>query len=284
MSGPDKIPANQARGLLIDITRCGGCRACVKACRDSHGFAGDPEKVTDMSATDFTALKTLPGDVNVRNMCRHCVEPTCVSVCPVGALQKTEIGAVAYDEAKCLGCRYCLLACPFNVPRYEWDSPVPKVQKCDMCVARQREGKVPACAEACPNEATTAGTRAELIAEAHKRIQEDPSGYHDHVYGEHEVGGTCVLFLAPKSMAAELGYQEILGSAPLPKLTWSVLEKVPTTAVGVGAALWGIWWITRRRDEVAWAQSREKARAKAAKAARRGGTTLGGKEASHDAV
>src|SRR4029453_9879670 len=139
---------------------------------------------------------------------------SCASVCPVGALAKTADGPVVYDAKRCLGCRYCMVACPFGVPRYEWNAAVPAVRKCDLCVERAAAGEVPACGEACPAEATGSGTRAELLAEAHRRIREK-GGYVPQVFGETEVGGTSVLFLSPVSFA-ELGFPQGLGTDPLP--------------------------------------------------------------------
>jgi formate dehydrogenase iron-sulfur subunit len=169
---------------------------------------------------------------------------------------------VAYDARLCLGCRYCMVACPFGVPRYEWASTVPAVRKCDMCVERAALGQLPACVEACPAEATIAGDRDELLAEAHRRIAENPAAYYPHVYGESEAGGTCVLFLSPVSFE-QLGFQQGLPSGPLPDLTWRALEKVPGVVTMGGAALMAVWWITNRREEVARA---------AAQAAEQGGT------------
>lgn len=242
-------PNVEPRGLLFDAVRCTGCRACIKSCLDEHGFPGEAKQTTDLSATAYTSMVDV-GDVHVRNMCRHCVQPSCASVCPVGALEKTDLGPVTYDASKCIGCRYCMVACPFNVPRYEWDEPVPAVRKCDGCIGRLREGRIPACAEACRFEATVAGTRKELLQLARERIAEDPDMYADHVWGETEVGGTSVLFIAPKPMA-ELGFPAALGNDPMPIRTWRVLEKIPAIVVGGGALLAGFWWITRRRDEVA---------------------------------
>jgi formate dehydrogenase iron-sulfur subunit len=271
------------------MVRCAGCRACVKECKKIHGFLPADEAAareavkatTELSATAYTALTDV-GDNHARNLCRHCVKPSCASVCPVAALEKTELGPVTYDASKCIGCRYCMVACPFNVPRYEWSKAVPSVRKCDMCIDRMKEGKKPACAEACTYEATVAGTREELLALARKRIAEDPDLYYNHIYGEKEVGGTSVLFLAPQPTGAfgyecsgtapanspfapqptdAFGYRASLGEAPLPDLTWAVLEKIPGIVIGGGAALMGIWWITKRRDEVA-AIERLRARAK----------------------
>ena len=254
----------ELRGLLFDAVRCSGCRQCVKACKEAHAFPGDPKTTTELSATAYTALIT-EDEVNVRKMCRHCVKPSCASVCPVGALEKSPLGPVTYDVSKCIGCRYCMVACPFNVPRYEWDKAVPSVRKCDGCIDRLREGKKPACADACRFEATVAGTRKELLQLAHERIAEDPDMYFDHVWGETELGGTTVLFLAPKQMDA-LGFPPSLGDDPLPDRTWQVLEKIPSLAVGGAALLSGFWWITRRRDEVMAHEARQcRARRQAAR-------------------
>jgi len=239
---------DQARGLLIDVKRCIGCRACVGACQKTHAFPAD-ESATELSATAYTALVDKSEDLHVRRLCMHCQTPSCASVCPVGALSKTEAGPVVYDARRCLGCRYCMVACPFGVPRYEWNAVVPAVRKCDLCVERLGRGEVPACVEACPAEATVTGTRAELLAEAHRRIDQE-GGYFPHVYGENEVGGTSVLFLSPVSFA-ELGLPQGLGSEPLPGLTWRALEKIPGVVTMGGAALLAVRWITHRREEVA---------------------------------
>jgi formate dehydrogenase iron-sulfur subunit len=236
-------------GLLIDIKRCIGCRACVGACKKAHGFPGD-DTVTELSATAYTALVDKSEDIHVRKLCMHCVTPSCASVCPVGALHKTDAGPVEYDAARCLGCRYCMVACPWSVPRYEWSALAPAVRKCDFCREGRARGEAPACVEACPVEATVVGTRKGLLAEAHRRIAEDPKGYDPHVYGETEVGGTSVLFLSPVSFA-ELGFAQGLGSEPLPGLTWQVLEKIPGVVSIGGTALYAVWWITHRRQEVA---------------------------------
>jgi formate dehydrogenase iron-sulfur subunit len=244
--------STQCQALLFDMVQCLGCRKCIQACNELHGFEGDAEKATELSATAYTVMTEVEGYA-VRNLCRHCLSPTCVSVCPVGALIKHERGPVVWEADRCIGCRYCILACPFNIPRYEWDDPVPSVRKCDMCVARLEQGKPPACAEACPAGATLAGPRDELLKEAHRRIQESPDDYYDHVYGESEVGGTSVLFLAPFPVEA-LGYKEVLGDEPLPVLTSRVLNRIPDIVFLGGAALMAIWWITRRREEVARAE------------------------------
>lgn len=249
-------PDPKSRALLFDVTRCVGCQECAKACKQSHGLPGSGEE-TELDAVTYTVVLDKGDDRYLRQMCMHCADPSCASACPVGAFTKTDLGPVVYDASKCLGCRYCMIACPFGVPRYEWSKPVPAVRKCDGCIDRQRDGKPNACAEACPVEATVAGTREELLAEAKRRITESPDSYHPAVYGEHEVGGTNVFVLSPVPFE-QLGMKVGLGTKPLPELTWAALAKIPKI-VGVGCVgLSAIYWITHRRQEVAAAERREK--------------------------
>ncbi len=138
-------------GLLIDITRCIGCGECARACAAANKIP--EEEVEGITSTHYTAVKTFnKGETFVRRLCMHCNDPTCVSACLVGAFKKTETGAVVYDESRCIGCRYCMQACPFEVPRYEWGSLAPRVQKCGMCYERVVAGGRTACSEACPTE------------------------------------------------------------------------------------------------------------------------------------
>ena len=141
----------KTKAILIDITKCIGCRSCEQACKQIHGFPMASE--AKLSPTALTVVED-HGDRFVRKMCMNCQEPACASACLVGALKKTELGPVTYEASKCIGCRYCIVACPFNVPRYEWTKLVPFVKKCDMCFARQSKGELPACVEACPVQAS----------------------------------------------------------------------------------------------------------------------------------
>ncbi|HEY6950990.1 MAG TPA: 4Fe-4S dicluster domain-containing protein, partial [Bacteroidota bacterium] len=165
---------NKRKAMLIDLTLCVGCNSCQAACKQANRLPDNEEK--KLSATAYTALEEHDG-VFVRRMCQHCESPTCVSVCPVGALEKTAEGPVVYDENKCIGCRYCMQACPFQVPRYEWSSTYPRIQKCVFCHDRITNGLQPACAEACPTGATKYGDRDELVAEALGRINAEPAKY-----------------------------------------------------------------------------------------------------------
>jgi formate dehydrogenase iron-sulfur subunit len=145
-------------------------------------------------------------------------------------------------------------ACPFSVPRYEWDRAVPSVVKCDGCIDRVRRGESPACAEACPAGGTLAGTRTELLREAHRRIEEDPDAYYPHVYGEKEVGGTSVLVLSPVEFST-LGFNMNVGEIPPPVFTRRALDRIPSIVTIGGPVLYGIWWITKRREAVARVES-----------------------------
>ena len=234
------------KALLIDLTLCVGCNACQDACKAENSLPGDAEET--LSATSYTALEEHDGTY-VRRMCQHCLEPTCVSVCPVGAFEKLPEGPVLYDESKCIGCRYCIQACPFQVPRYEWDSTYPKVQKCRFCAGRIGKGMQTACAEACPTGATKFGDRDDLVREAYDRINAEPEKYVDRVYGLSEVGGTSILYLSSVPFE-KLGFRTRLEQTPPPMLTWQALSKIPTVVTVGGVFLYGIWWITNRRTEV----------------------------------
>lgn len=232
--------------MLIDTTRCIGCNACAEACKEANKL--DPEIEDQLSARTWTNVREVKGTY-VRQMCMHCRKPSCASVCPVGALHTTPEGMVAYDEDKCIGCRYCMVACPFGVPKYEWAKALPRVQKCIGCISRIEKGEIPACAAACPAEATVFGTRDSLLAEAHRRIGADPKQYVDHVFGENEVGGTNVMFLSALPFE-QLGFPMNLPGTPMPDLTWRALSKIPTVVSVGGLSLLGIWWIIERRMRI----------------------------------
>jgi len=188
------------------------------------------------------------GDYYVRKMCMHCESPSCASVCPVAALRKSPEGPVTYDASVCMGCRYCLAACPFGVPRYEWDSATPRVQKCTMCYQRVVEGKLPACVEACPAEAVTFGTRQEMLSEARLRILSNPDQYVPTIYGERIVGGTSVFVLSAVPFE-QLGLNDRLPDQPMPELTWKALSKIPEVVTLGGAFMMGLFWIIERRNK-----------------------------------
>jgi formate dehydrogenase iron-sulfur subunit len=247
-----------SKALLYDATICIGCKQCEQACAIENklpyneGIAAE-EKQSDHK---YTAVLT-KGDKYMRRLCMNCQDPACASACPVAALRKTPAGPVIYDEGRCMGCRYCMLACPFGVPKYEWGKMLPKVRKCTMCPERVAAGRPTACAEICPTGATKFGERDDLIAEAQKRIRDNPSQYLNRIYGLNEVGGTSVLLLSSVPVE-QFGYPGNMLTEPMPLLTSRVLSKVPDVVTLGGVLLGGIWWITNRRVEVAAAEESEK--------------------------
>ncbi len=246
-----------SKAMLIDLTECVGCGVCAEACKKEHNLPGKVGKKLDYA--NYTVVEEVTDDVYMRNLCRHCVDPTCASVCPVSALHKTPEGPVVYDFDLCIGCRYCMMACPFDIPKYEWHKPIPQVRKCIMCYdTRVKKGLPTACAEACQNEgggATYFGEREELLKMAHQRIKDNPDTYHNFVYGEHEVGGTNVMFLIPKEVPLEkfvpYGLKQGLPEEALPELTWNVLNKIPVFVPVWATFLTGMWWLNNRKVEVA---------------------------------
>jgi formate dehydrogenase iron-sulfur subunit len=240
-------------GILTDVTKCIGCEACVEACKDRHQTGDDRAyrwqgRIDDLSSTRWTTIDRLPGNRYVRRQCRHCIEPACASACPVGALEKTPEGAVVYDSDKCMGCRYCMMACPFTIPRYSWDSAAPKVKKCVFCFEKIASGaeKAPACTEACPVEATVFGTRDALLVEAKSRIASAPDQYLPHVFGETEAGGTGILNISD----VDIALPGTVPADPLPKRTWAALRAVPFMFLGMGAAMLGVRWLIGRRNRL----------------------------------
>jgi formate dehydrogenase iron-sulfur subunit len=250
----------QHMSILTDVTKCIGCNACVEACRETNGLPPDKpwrwlKSVTDLSSSRWTTLVKVTsdkGDRHLRRQCRHCLEPACVEACIVGALKKTPEGAVTYDPDICIGCRYCMIACPWEIPRYSWEDTVPYVQKCDMCYERvSEEGKLPACVEACPTKATIFGDREALLSKARKRIETDPGKYIQRIWGEHEVGGTSVLYVSDVDINLTDLATPISDSTPMPERTFKVLSKMPSVFFGVAAAMGGIYWIIERRQKLA---------------------------------
>jgi len=244
-----------SKSILYDATLCTNCKQCEVACAERNKLPyneviGAEQK---QSAHKFTVVLER-GDKFMRRLCMNCTDPACASVCPVGAFKKTAAGPVVYDESKCMGCRYCMLACPFGVPKYEWEKALPLVRKCDMCADRVLAGRPTACTEACPTGATKFGERDALIAEAQQRISEKPEQYVPHVYGVEEVGGTAVLLLSSVPFE-EFGYRNDIQHDPLPMLTHRVLSRIPDLVGLGGVLLGGIWWITNRRADVAAAEA-----------------------------
>ncbi|MBC7950231.1 MAG: hydrogenase 2 operon protein HybA [Rhodospirillaceae bacterium] len=254
----------QAVGILYDSTLCVGCKACVSGCKEANDLPPDFNTVDqlwdtpiDIGPKTYNVIKLYAdgtaatkdqekdGFAFVKRSCMHCVDPSCVSACPVSAMTKDgNTGIVGYDSDICIGCRYCVAACPYGVPQAEFDTPTPKIKKCEMCRHRQAEGKIPACAEVCPTGATVFGPITAITQEIARRrsmvageanvferrtigsgdTHERPAAkYLDHVYGEKELGGTQFQFMAGVSF-------EKLGLPTLPERSYaSVSEGIQHT-------------------------------------------------------
>jgi formate dehydrogenase iron-sulfur subunit len=252
-------------GVLHDISRCIGCRNCEAACNKINKLPPPEKPFDDLTvlshtrrpdATAYTIVNcfepqgsTLP--VFIKKQCNHCKEPACVSACFVKALKKNESGAVVYDESLCVGCRYCMIACPFEIPAYEYNNPfTPKVQKCTLCHPRIIQGLRPACVDACPKEALTFGVRDDLIKIARQRIFAHPGKYIDHIYGEHEMGATNWIYISPIPFS-QIGMREDLGIVPAPQLTSGPLAMVPVVVSLWVVFLTGIHAMTKRKEAIA---------------------------------
>ena len=237
-AAPEAAPGPGSMGMLSDLTKCIGCGWCQQACKEWNHLSAS-ETASDGSGGSQACLSaetwTLPElhqveqngesfQVFVKRQCMHCVNPACVSACPVGALQKLDNGAVTYDCKRCIGCRYCMVACPFGIPKFEWDQPLPRIRKCTLCADRQEMGLEPACAAACPTGALMFGEREALIAEAEARIQAEPDKYYPHIYGQEELGGTSWMYLSP---------------VPFEELEFPTLKTEPVTELSEAVATYG---------------------------------------------
>lgn len=249
--------------FLIDLTKCTGCRGCQVACKqwnqleaeDTEFFSGEGyQNPPAISEYTFTRIKFRDYQKNGENefafykeMCMHCDDPACASVCPVGAFEKTAEGPVIYKADRCIGCRFCMIACPFGIPKYEWSKGLPLVKKCTGCYSRIKEGLEPACATACPT-AITYGPRDEMVKIAEERFKNNQKKYIRKIYGLNEAGGTSVLYLTNLPFD-ELGFKNVT-QRPLPDYTWQALRFVPASFLAVGGALSAISWITHRRERM----------------------------------
>ena len=271
---------------LVDITNCIGCRACQVACKQWNDREGEVTELNahlgfqnpaTLSAKTYTLISfhemenpEKPSGLDaafVMRRCFHCLEPGCVSACPTTALERRADGPVVYDADKCIGCRYCMLACPWDVPTAEWDRLAPKIEKCTHCADRTSQPApvafngtpappeetkrfletiaTPACVKACPADALRYGTREEMLAVAHKRISDRPDKYVDHIYGEKELGGTSVVYLSAVPFE-KLGFPTF-GEKPFPAYTAAALGLVPPAVMALGAMLGAAYSVFKRR-------------------------------------
>jgi len=248
------------RGVLVDTTKCIGCRACEAACAEANTLPGPamlddaavftkPRKTSTVSFTVVNQAAVATPARFVKRQCMHCVEPACASACLVRALDKTPTGPVVYHKDRCLGCRYCMVACPFDVPKYEYDSALPYVKKCTFCADRQARGEAPACTSVCPSGALTFGMRNELLDAARERLYAKDSPYVRHIFGEDEVGGTSWMYITDIPFE-KLGMPAGLGSYAYSSLTQASLAAVPFVLTLWPPLLMGIYTFSKRRNEV----------------------------------
>ncbi len=267
-AAPENILSEDRMGVLVDTTNCIGCRNCEWACKEAHDIpAGDINSYEDKSVfkemrrpsgksltvvNQFENPERINSPINVKVQCMHCDHPACVSACIVGAFSKKENGSVVWDTDKCIGCRYCMVACPFQVPSFEYDKAIqPEIKKCDLCIDRTKEGKLPACVNNCPVEAITYGPRSELIKIAREKIKKYPDKYFDHIYGENEVGGTSWLYLAGTDLVQAKVFPS-LGTKPAPGVSESIQHGIFAYFVppaSLYALLAGIMWLNKKKKE-----------------------------------
>ena len=225
----------------MDVSRCIGCRKCEQACNLVNGLPDPDRPFDDLTVFNeprrpdeqaftvvnryFTGLRderNEPVPTYVKVQCMHCQVPACASACITGALKKQDNGAVTYDPGRCIGCRYCMVSCPFQIPAYEYHDPLtPRVRKCTLCFERiSQEGGRPGCASICPVEAITFGRRSDLLKLAHQRLERDPLTYIQKVYGENEVGGTSWLYISKTPFENLASYN--LPTRNMPTLTETI--------------------------------------------------------------
>ncbi len=266
-AGPKTFPGYpESVGVLFDSTLCIGCRRCEAACNKVNHLPPPERPFDDLTVLEeprrtrwdsyMVINKYYPnGRENPpaygRMGCNHCKEPACASACFVRAFAKEPTGAVTYDETVCVGCRYCMIACPFEIPTYEYHKVLaPRISKCTLCQPRLLKGLLPGCVEACPTEALTFGKREDLIRSAHQRFRMHPGRYMEHIYGEHEMGGTNWLYLSGVPFA-EIGKREDLGTRAAPEFTAGALAAVPLVVGLWPVLLTGIYAISRRKEKMA---------------------------------
>ena len=230
------VAAPDAVSMLYDNTICTGCKACMPACNEANGLPPDTvlsggiwDLPADLNSKTKNIIKLYqeedgPGFSYVKRQCMHCLDPACVTGCPFGSLKKADWGAVTWNSSLCIGCRYCEVACPFDVPKFEWDHWNPKIVKCEFCYDRLHNNEQPACTAVCPTGAVIFGKRTDLLAKAKDRVAASPDKYFENrVYGEHEAGGTQVLYLS------NVSFQKI----GLPKLGTTSLGHYATKVTSV---------------------------------------------------
>lgn len=255
--GPKAVPIGPHGGnaMLMDTSKCIGCKTCQLACKQKNGLPTDDKpKGLCSTALCYVDMKNVSDDPKkpvikpVKRQCMNCNNPGCVSACTVGALQKLPNGPVVYDANRCIGCRYCMYACPFGIPTFEWEKQLSLIKKCDQCADLQAKGQPPACAKACPVGAIQYGTRDELLTIAKQRIQDTKVNYVKHIYGEKEVGGTSMLYLATVPFLS-LGFPELDEESPA-DASQEIMHMTPQVATTVATLLTATYLFTNHRRQV----------------------------------
>jgi formate dehydrogenase iron-sulfur subunit len=248
-----------AKGVLVDLTRCIGCRGCQVACKqwnersvkktEVYGNFTNPPMLNSECYTNIRYIEkqevVRPVWSFIKNQCMHCKNPACVSACPVAALTKRADGPVVYNFDRCIGCRYCMIACPFQIPKYEWEKTLPAVRKCTFCADRISAGLIPACVKACPTQTMYYGDRGEIMVEAEKRLKDHPERYINHIYGKDEAGGTSWVYLSAEPFE-DLGFNTKIPAVAMPDLTWASLAKIPYVVIGGAVVLSAIAYLRNR--------------------------------------
>ena len=244
--------------VLVDTTRCIGCRNCEVACATENGLPIPDnkdktvfEEVRDMTPDQWTVVNrfdTETGRIFVKKQCMHCNQAACSTACLTQAMYKTENGPVIWRASKCMGCRFCMVSCPFVVPKFEYHSANPKIQKCILCYERLEDGGIPACVESCPVDALQFGSRREMVRIAQNRVADYPDQYVDHIYGQDEVGGTGWLYLSAVPVE-QSGFRDDLCHEPVPALTQNFLYAVPVVFLLWPAFLNGMRYMKTEDEE-----------------------------------
>ena len=260
-----------AMGVLVDLSRCVGCRSCEAACNREQKLPAPEKPFNDFSVFDeihhgqkrrtdetrYTIVNRydIPGREHPlfrKIQCNHCLEPACLTSCFVNAYTKTPEGAVIYDSSVCVGCRTGMVACPFYIPTFRYSSAFkPRIMKCVFCHdTRLTKGLPPACVEACPQEALTFGRRTDLVAAGKQRIRENPGNYVDHLYGEHEAGGTSWMYLSPAPFE-QVGIDTTVPKEPILNYVKDFLSIVPMVLTIWPALFAGFHLLATRKDKMA---------------------------------
>ena len=250
---------DQSPGVLIDLTRCVGCNSCALACKTSNNLPnsarGGPQALDSdtYSLVETHWATTVAGGAEpryVKRQCMHCLHAACVAACPTAAMHKSPEGPVIYRSDRCMGCRYCQMACPFGIPCFEWDNgTTPVISKCWLCYERLQQDITPGCVESCPTGALRFGQRDKLLIQAHAQITTHSHRYVDHVFGEHEVGGTSMLYLSDVPFE-ELGFPTDLPHTATPEGTEKILGKIPLVLFGMATLMGGTAAYTHREPAV----------------------------------